>query len=92
MEDKGIPLDVAQVPASQAIPGLPPTSAKVFPMYEELTFRANITSEQQGYELLVCIQGLVNTLGTETIIAAIKKLDANPNLINSAKQYLKYLI
>ena len=90
MEDQGIALGVTQVPASQAIPGLPP-STKVFPMVEELTIRALINSEAHGYELLKCIQALVNAVGADAIIDIVRKVEKNPSLLAKAKAYLPYL-
>lgn len=97
MEDQGIALGVKQVPASQAIPGLPPPLFKPevtpikYPIVEELTFRALIQSEAQGYELLAGVQALVNEFGTETILGMFRKVAANPSLINKAKSFLPFL-
>ena len=93
MEDQGIALGVAQVPADKAIQGTPPppSTIKTFPMVEELTIRAIINSEAHGYELLKCIQALVNELGADTIITVVRKIEKNPKLLTKAKAYLPYI-
>lgn len=95
MEDQGIALGVKQVPSAMAIPGTPPIKGEVvpqvYPVVEELTFRALIQNEAQGYELLKGVQSLVNEFGTETIIALVRKATANPGLISKAKSFLPFL-
>jgi len=91
MEDQGIALGVSQVPVNQAIPGTPPTSTRAFPMVEELTVRAIIKSDAHGYELLACIQALINEVGADTIIAVVRKMEKNPKLLTKAKAYLPYI-
>ena len=90
MEDQGIALGIKQVPESQAIPGTPP-STETFPKVEELTIRAVIKSEAHGYELLKCIQALVNEVGADTIIDLVRKVEKNPTLLTKAKAYLPYI-
>ena len=95
MDDQGIELGVKQVPSIMSIPGMPPIKAEVvpqvYPIVEELTFRALIQNEAQGYELLKGIQSLVNEFGTDTIIALVRKATANPGLIAKAKSFLPFL-
>jgi len=65
--------------------------AKVYPMVEEMTFRAIIKSEKEGYELLRAIQILVNELGGETIVQLMNKVEQKPQLLQKAKSMLPYL-
>ena len=64
---------------------------QIYPMVEEMTFRAIIKSEEQGYRLLRAIQLIVNEMGTDTIISAIDEVEKNPALLAKAKTYLPYL-
>jgi len=64
---------------------------KVYPLVEEMTFRAIIASEQDGYKLLRAIQILVNELGGEQIVSIMDKMESNPSLMQKAKSYLPYL-
>lgn len=51
------------------------------PMIEDLTFRAHITSQEQGLELLKCVQAVVNALGTDAIIALVRAIEKDPNIL-----------
>lgn len=75
-------IEVAKIPA-------PPQ--EVYPMVEEMTFRAIIKSKEQGYALLRAIQIVVNEMGAEPIISAINEVEKNPSLLQKAKSYLPYL-
>ncbi|MGV8961898.1 MAG: hypothetical protein ACOH2V_00775 [Candidatus Saccharimonadaceae bacterium] len=88
MEDQGIQLPVAQVPASEAKPGTPPV---IYPTVEEMTFRGIIASEQEGYALLRAVQMLVNGLGAATIIQVMAAVEKKPQLMEKAKSFLPYI-
>lgn len=62
-----------------------------YPIVEELTFKAFIKSQDQGYALLRAIQILVNELGAETIISAMDTVEKKPALIQKAKAFLPYI-
>ena len=65
--------------------------AKIYPMVEEMTFRAIIKSEKEGYEILRAVQILINELGSETIVQLINKVEQKPQLLQKAKSMLPYL-
>jgi len=68
-----------------------PIPAEIYPMVEEMTFRAIIKSKEQGYALLRAVQIIVNEMGSEIIISAVNEIEKNPSLIQKAKSYLPYL-
>lgn len=61
---------------------------KMYPLVEEMIFRAVIGSEQDGYNLLRAVQILVNELGAESIIAVVSAIEKKPQLLQKAKSYL----
>ncbi len=65
---------------------------QAYPMVEEMTFRAIINSEKEGYALLRAIQMLVNEMGANTIITLMDKIEKKPNLLMQAKNYLPYIL
>jgi len=75
-------LEVAKIPA---------TEAKKYPAYEELTFRANVTSEAEAMELLVCIQAIVNFAGAQMIIKGVRTIEKDPSIIQKAMNALPLL-
>lgn len=89
MENQGIQLPVAQVPASEAKQGTP---SNVYPLVEELTFRAIIQNEAEGYALLRAVQILVNEFGASSLISVMAKMEAKPALMQKAKSSLPYLL
>ena len=65
---------------------------KIYPCYEEMTFRAPAQSEAHAIELLTCVQGLVNALGPDVIIAVVRKIEKNPALLQQAMTYLPLIL
>ena len=56
----------------------------MYPMIEDLT---HITSLEQGLELLKCVQTVINALGTDSIIALVRAIEKDPNILaNLAKK------
>ena len=74
-----------------ALTDTPKEPVKSYPLIEELTFKAHIKNEEEGYALLMSIQVLVNELGTEQIVSLFNKLKSNPSLLLKAKKYLPYI-
>lgn len=66
--------------------------ATVYPIVEEMTFRAVINNDTEGYALLRAIQILVNEFGAAPLIAIMTKIEKNPNLLQQAKTYLPYIL
>jgi len=87
----GIQLPVAKIPASEAIQGTGTLKPITYPMVEELTFRAVIKSEAEGYALLRAVQIIVNEFGAESLITVMTTMEKKPELLQKAKQYLPYI-
>lgn len=64
---------------------------QVYPMVEELVIRATINSEEHGMELLKCIQTVVNSVGADQIISAVRAIEKNPSILTKAQTMLPYL-
>jgi len=62
-----------------------------YPVIEEMTFKAYITSEAQGIELLTCIQAIVNSIGADTIIQTVRAIEKDPSILQKAKNALPLL-
>lgn len=82
MEEIKLPTDVSDSPTEPK---------KVYPLVEEMTFKAPVKSEEEGYKLLMAIQVLVNELGAEQILSTYDYLIKNPSMIQKAKKYLPYI-
>lgn len=67
------------------------TVEKIYPMVEEMTFRAIIKSEKEGYELLRAVQILINEFGTEIPIQLVNKIEQKPQLLQKAKSMMPYI-
>jgi hypothetical protein len=91
MENQGIQLPVAQVPASETINGTPETKPAIYPLVEEMTFRAIIHSNEQGLALLRAVQIIVNEFGAQTLIEIMQKVEAKPSLMQKAKSALPFM-
>jgi len=65
---------------------------KIYPCYEDMTFRAPIQSEAHGMELLTCIQAIVTAVGPDMIIAITRKIEKNPQLLQQAMTYLPLIL
>jgi len=95
MENQGIQLSVAKVPASEAIQGTiqekTDTKPIIYPIVEEMTFRAVINSNEQGMALLRAVQIIVNEFGAQTLIEIMAKVEAKPSLMQKAKSALPFL-
>ena len=65
---------------------------KIYPTYEEMTFRAPVESEAQAMELLTCVQAIVNAIGPDMIIAITRKIEKNPQLLQQAMTYLPLIL
>jgi hypothetical protein len=95
MENQGIELGVKQVPASEAIQGtggqISPTKPVIYPIVEEMTFRAVINSNEQGMALLRAVQIIVNEFGAATLIEIMNKVEAKPSLMQKAKSMLPFI-
>ena len=70
-------VETAKIPADQAINGSP----VIYPKYEDLTFRANISSDAEGMEGLLCVQALVNAVGLTLIIKIVRALEKSPGIL-----------
>lgn len=68
------------------------TISKIYPAYEDLTFRAPIQSEAHGMELLTCVQALVTALGPDIIIQVTRKIEKNPQMLQQAMTYLPLIL
>ena len=66
-------------------------SKKQYPNYEDLTFRANVTSEAEALELLVCIQAIVNFAGAQMVIRGVRAVEKDPSIIQKAMSALPLL-
>lgn len=66
--------------------------ATVYPTVEEMTFRAIISSEAEGYALLRAVQILVNELGATQLVALMNKVEKKPSIMQQAKTYLPYIL
>jgi hypothetical protein len=66
--------------------------AAVYPLVEEMTFRAIISNEAEGYALLRAVQILVNELGATQIVALMNKIEKKPSIMQQAKTYLPYIL
>ena len=62
-----------------------------YPVIEEMTFKAYITSESQGMELLTCIQAIVNAVGADIIIQSVRAIEKDPSILQKAKTALPLL-
>lgn len=92
MEDPGIQLQVAQIPATQVVPVTPVVAdTKIYPLVEELTFRAIVNSENEAYSVLRAVQILINEFGVPTLLNIVNKLETKPALVQKAKGMLPYL-
>jgi len=63
-----------------------------YPKYEELTFRAPVSSESEALELLKSVQAVVNALGGVTIIQLVKYIEQNPKVLQQAMTYLPLIM
>lgn len=84
-------LEIAKIPADQAIKGTPSIPVVTYPAVEEMTFRGIIKSEAEGMALLRAIQILVYELGAATIIQVVGAIEKKPDLLAKAKSYLPYI-
>ena len=89
MEDQGIQLPITQIPESESINGS--STAKIYPLVEELTFRAIVANEAEAYAVLRAVQILINEFGVPTLLNIVNKLEAKPALVQKAKGMLPYL-
>jgi hypothetical protein len=64
----------------------------VYPKYEELTFRAPVSSEEEALELLKSVQAIVNAVGGITIIRAVKAIERNPQILQQAMSILPLIM
>ena len=64
---------------------------KIYPLVEELTFRAIVANEAEAYAVLRAVQILINEFGITTLLNIVNKLEAKPSLVQKAKGMLPYL-
>jgi hypothetical protein len=68
-----------------------PTQEDVYPMIQEMTFKAYVKSRDEGITLLTAIQTLVNELGVDQVVSMFNYACKNPSMVQKAKKYLPYL-
>lgn len=66
--------------------------AESYPKFEELTFKAPVSSEEEALELLKSVQAIVNAIGGNTIIQIVKAIEKNPKLLQQAMTYLPLIL
>lgn len=66
--------------------------SKVYPIVEDMQFRAIINSEDEGYALLKAVQTIVNSVGSTQLIAIVDKFEKNPKMVQQIKVYLPYIL
>ena len=81
-------IETAKIPASEAKTVV---DDKQYPAYEDLCFRANVTSKEEAIELLTCVQAIVNFTGAQMIIQAVRSVEKNPAMLQKAIQGLSLL-
>ena len=67
------------------------TKPIIYPLVEDMTFRAVITSNEQGMALLRAVQIIVNEFGAQTLIDVMSKVEAKPSLLQKAKAALPFI-
>ena len=78
-----IPKEIIAIPQN--------ASPKIYPLVEELTFRAIVASEAEAYSVLRAVQILINEFGVSTLLNIVNKLETKPSLVQKAKGMLPYL-
>ena len=73
-------------------PKKPDLVGKVYPCYEDLTFRSPVNSEAQAIELLTCVQAIVSAVGTDNIIQLTRAIEKKPQLLQQAMTYLPLIL
>lgn len=81
----GFPLGIKKIEVEK-----PKEQSKIYPCVEQLTFHAIIKSEEHGYELLKCIQAVVNEIGEDFIINSVRAIEKDPSILAKAQKYLPY--
>ena len=66
--------------------------SKVYPCYEEMTFRAPVQTEAQAVELLTCVQAIVSALGTDNVIQITRAIEKKPQILQQAMTYLPLIL
>lgn len=82
----------AQVVQEQSAPVVPVVSTTKYPMVEELTFRAYVSTEAEAHELLKSVQAIVNAVGGGTIIQVVRAIEKNPKMLQQAMTYLPLIM
>jgi hypothetical protein len=88
IETAKIPIEKVQQP----IESVEQVSVVKYPLVEDLTFRAYVSSEAEALELLTSIQAIINAVGGVTIIHVVQAIEKKPQLLQQAMNFLPLIL